>query len=226
MCSTRCSGGFASGNELFHVKHSRFCVAALHALRRADVRRSGHRRRPCRLRSRGCGGAARRARRAGHLPRRGRRPDVLQPVDRRRRQGPSGPRARRVRRADGARRRPRGDPPPDAQPQQGAGGVGPARPGGPQLYRAAVARTGRRERRRDRSSPRRCGSRSTAGASPGSRPARADSPAARWSSRPAPSSTRGCSSASRCIAGGRRGEQAAVAAWPARSARSAWRRAG
>ena len=102
--------------------------------------------------------AARRGARVGlvELPRRGHRPDVVQPVDRRGRQGPSGARARRVRRADGARRRPRGDPPPDAQPQQGPRGPGPARPGRPQALPAGDDRAARPRAASSSSSARRC----------------------------------------------------------------------
>ena len=57
-----------------------------------------------------------------HRPRDDRR-DVVQPGDRRARQGPSGARDRRARRRHGPRDRPRRHPVPHAEPQQGAGGA-------------------------------------------------------------------------------------------------------
>ena len=65
------------------------------------------RRRPCRHRGGGRGGAHGRVGRAGQLRPRPDRRDVVQPGDRRARQGPSGPRGRRLRRADRARLRSR-----------------------------------------------------------------------------------------------------------------------
>ena len=101
----------------FHVKHppslnaerARACMGA--AMFDVLVIGGGHA---------GCEAACAAARRGARvaladLPRRRSRPDVVQPVDRRRRQGPSGPRSRRVRRDHGARRRSCRDPPPDAQ---------------------------------------------------------------------------------------------------------------
>ena len=67
------------------------------------------------------------------------RRDVLQSGDRRARQGPSGPRGRRLRRPDRPRRRPGGDPLPDAQRQQGRRGARAraSRPTG-ERYKAAI----------------------------------------------------------------------------------------
>ena len=57
--------------------------------------------------------------------------DVLQPLDRRRRQGPPGSRTRRIRWAHGARSGPGGNPPPDAQSEQGSRGLGATSAGRP-----------------------------------------------------------------------------------------------
>ena len=103
----------------------------------------------------GCEAAAAAARRGARvgladLPRRRCWSDVVQPVDRRRRQGASRPRTRRVRRPDGASRGSRRDPPPNAQPKQGAGGLGAAGSGRPAALPRCDRRLARRERRRDR----------------------------------------------------------------------------
>ena len=79
--------------------------------------------RPRRLRGRGGG----RARGGGDAPHhaeaRNHRRHVVQPGDRRARQGHLGARGGRARRAHGPRRRRGGNPVPRAQPQQGAGGA-------------------------------------------------------------------------------------------------------
>ena len=149
----------------------------------------------------GCEAAAAAARRGARvglrdLPRRGRRPDVVQPVDRRRRQGPSGPRARRVRRADGPRRRPGRNPSPDAQPaaRDRRCGARASRPTASCIARRCPSLMRRKRRRAgDRRSAR--AARRGRADHWAARPPRACSNAARWSSRPAPSSMRASSSA-------------------------------
>ena len=73
------------------------------------------------------------------------RRDVVQPGDRRPRQGPSRPRDRCPRRPDGPRRRRRRHPVPPPQPAQGTGGARSARPGGSQALRAGDAGRDRRQ---------------------------------------------------------------------------------
>ena len=75
--------------------------------------------------------------------------DELQPGDRRARQGPSGARDRRPRRADGPRRRLRRHPVPRPQPPQGPGGAGAARPGRPQALPPGDAAADPRDRQPD-----------------------------------------------------------------------------
>ena len=99
------------------------------------------------MRSCGCRGEARRARRAHHLPPRRCRANVVQPVDRWCGQGSFGPRARRIRRVDGPRGRSRRNPSADAQSQQGPGRLGPALAGGPQALSCCNRRVAPRERR-------------------------------------------------------------------------------
>ncbi len=109
----------------------------------------------------GCEAAAAAARmgasdRARDPPLRDDRRDVVQSGDRRARQGPSGARDRCLRRADGARRRPRRNSVPAAEPPQGAGGARAARAGRPQALCGGDAagdprdRQSRRHRRRGR----------------------------------------------------------------------------
>ena len=96
------------------------------------------------------------------------RPDVLQPVDRRHRQGPPGQGSRRARRRDGDRHRRGGDPVPHAQLEQGAGGARHARAGRPRAVQGARSGAGSRTSRTSRCSSRpstTCCSRATA--SPG-----------------------------------------------------------
>ena len=78
------------------------------------------------------------------------RRDVVQPGDRRSRQGPSRPRDRRARRPDGPRRRRGRHPVPPPQPAQGAGRARPARPGRPQALRPRHAGRDRRHAEPDR----------------------------------------------------------------------------
>ena len=215
----------ASLRRSFHVKHCAFDEALQADYSAAHVRRSGDWWRPCRLRS-GCGrGAAWRAGVPGELPAGGRRPDVVQPVDRRGRQGPSGARARCVRRADGARRRSLGDPSPDAQPQQGQRGARPASPGRPALVPARDERSARRERgraahRRDRADA----DRGRADHRGRNRRWPDNRTVAPWSSPPGPFSTPGSSA-------GKSGSWAAARAsarrcrWPGKSAISGLARA-
>ena len=143
MCSMRSFASSASVNRILPVsretgERGRFgLLTSAHGLsteRRMKQRFRCHRcgRRPCRLRSGGGGGAARRAHRAGHASLRHDRRDVVQPGHRRPRQGPSGARDRCARRPHGPRRRSGRNPVPPAQPLQGSGGAGPARPGRPQ----------------------------------------------------------------------------------------------
>ena len=93
---------------------------------RRRIRRHRRRRRPRGHRGRGRGRAARRAHGAGDERARDHRPDVVQSGHRRRRQGHRRARGRRARRHHGSRDRPGHGAVPDAQPRQGAGGVGAA----------------------------------------------------------------------------------------------------
>ena len=128
----------------------------------AALRRHRGRRRPCRLRGRGCGRPHGRAHGAGDPSIRDHRRDVLQSGDRRARQGPSGARDRCARWPDGPRRRSRRHPVPRAQSPQGPGGARPARPGRPQALCRGDAAGDPRDReshRRDRSRGGRSGDR-------------------------------------------------------------------
>ena len=90
--------------------------------------------------------------------------DVLQPRHRRARQGSSGSRGRCPGRIDGPGRRRRRHPISDAQPPQGSGGPGTARPGRPQALCRGDA--GRHHRNRESGCDRRRGRRADGGGWP------------------------------------------------------------
>ena len=104
-------------------------------------------------------GALRRLNRAGDPSFRDDRRNVLQPGDRRPRQGTSGARDRRAGRRDGARRRQGRHPVSRPQPPQGSGCPGTARPGRPEALSARDAgpdrgdAESRRRRRRSGAPP-------------------------------------------------------------------------
>ena len=97
-----------------------------------DLRRDRGRRRACRLRGGGRCGTGRRQNTASDPQAGDDRRNVVQPGDRRARQGSSGARDRRARRHHGPGDRPGGHPVPHPQPQQGSRGARAARTGRPQ----------------------------------------------------------------------------------------------
>ena len=134
-------------------------------------------------------GALRRLDGSGDPSVRNRWRNVLQPGDRRPRQGPSGARDRRARWGDGARRRQGRHSISRPEPPQGTGRPGPSRPGRPEALSAGDAGIGRADRRISPSSKakRRASFPRPARSAASSLPTAARLPAAPSSSPPAPS---------------------------------------
>ena len=165
MASPAASGARRGGASC-HRPNRRLRAAGVRVRLRAPthrLRRGRHRGRPRGNRGRRRRRAPGRARRPRHpVPARLRRRDVLQPFDRRARQGSVGPRDRRAGRDHGRRRGRVGDPVPGPQRVQGPRRPRPARADGQDDVQTkrpndALRHPGRRDRRRRGVRPHRAG---------------------------------------------------------------------